>query len=48
MVVGILIAAILLVGSALSWQAFQQQQAFDQMGSMMGTSMGAVHGTKRD
>nr|WP_254663486.1 MarR family transcriptional regulator [Haladaptatus sp. W1] len=45
MVVGILIAAILLVGSALSWQAFQQQQAFDQMGSMMGTSMGAVHGT---
>ncbi|WP_264783187.1 MarR family transcriptional regulator [Haladaptatus sp. T7] len=45
MVVGILIVAILLVGSALSWQAFQQQQAFDQMGSMMGTSMGAVHGT---
>ncbi|WP_435158564.1 helix-turn-helix transcriptional regulator [Haladaptatus sp. DFWS20] len=45
MVVGIFIAAILLVGSALSWQAFQQQQAFDQMGSMMGTSMGAVHGT---
>ncbi len=43
-VVGGLIAAILLVGGALSWQAYQQQQAFDQMGSMMDTSMGAVHG----
>lgn len=44
-VVGLLIAAVLLVGGALSWQAYQQQRAFDQMGSMMGTSMGAVHGT---
>ncbi|MFC7173960.1 helix-turn-helix transcriptional regulator [Haloplanus litoreus] len=44
-VVGGLVAAVLIVGGVLSWQAYQQQQAFDQMGSMMGTSMGAVHGT---
>lgn len=44
-VVGLLVAAVLLVGGALSWQAYQRQQAFEQMGSMMGTSMGAVHGT---
>lgn len=43
--VGLLAAAVLVVGGALSWQAYQQQQAFGQMGSMMGTSMGAVHGT---
>ncbi len=40
-VVGLLVAAVLLIGGALSWQAYQQQQAFEQMGSMMGT----VHGT---
>ncbi|WP_254533358.1 helix-turn-helix transcriptional regulator [Natrinema gelatinilyticum] len=44
-VVGFLVAAIVIIGGALSWQAYQQQRAFDQMGSMMGTSMGAVHGT---
>jgi uncharacterized membrane protein len=44
-VVGLLVAAVLIVGGALSWQAYQRQRAFDQMGSMMGTSMGAVHGT---
>lgn len=44
-VVGLLVAAVLLVGGALSWQAYQRQQAFEQMGSMMGASMGAVHGT---
>ncbi|SEP15592.1 MarR family protein [Halogranum amylolyticum] len=44
-VVGGLVAAVLIVGGTLSWQAYQQQQAFEQMGSMMGTSMGAVHGT---
>ncbi len=44
-VVGGLVAAVLVVGGVLSWQAYQQQQAFDQMGSMMGTSMGSVHGT---
>ena len=43
-VVAGLIAAILLVGGVRSWQAYQQQQAFDQMGSMMDTSMGAVDG----
>jgi uncharacterized membrane protein len=44
-VVGFLVAAVVIIGGALSWQAYQQQQAFEQMGSMMGTSMGAVHGT---
>ncbi|QFU84399.1 helix-turn-helix transcriptional regulator [Natronorubrum aibiense] len=44
-VVSGLVAAVLVVGGVLSWQAYQQQQAFDQMGSMMGTSMGSVHGT---
>ncbi|MGM0592433.1 MAG: helix-turn-helix transcriptional regulator [Halobacteriota archaeon] len=44
-VAGGLVAAVLVVGGVLSWQAYQQQQAFDQMGSMMGTSMGSVHGT---
>ncbi|KYH24143.1 MarR family protein [Halalkalicoccus paucihalophilus] len=44
-VVGGLVAAVLIVGSVLSWQAYQQQQAFEEMGSMMGMSMGAVHGT---
>ncbi|MCL7418255.1 MAG: MarR family transcriptional regulator [Halalkalicoccus sp.] len=44
-VVGGLVAAVLIVGGVLSWQAYQQQQAFEQMGSMMGMSMGAVHGT---
>lgn len=43
----LLIAAIFLFGGALSWQAYQRQQAFEQMGSMMGMglSMGAAHGT---
>jgi predicted transcriptional regulator len=44
-VVGLLVAAVVIIGGALSWQAYQQQQTFEQMGSMMGTSMGAVHGT---
>ena len=44
-VVGLVVAAVLLVGGALTWQAYQQQQAFGDMGSMMGTSMDAVHGT---
>ena len=43
--VGFLVAVVLAVGGALSWQAYQQQQAFAEMGSMMDTSMGAVHGT---
>ncbi|WP_338730049.1 MarR family transcriptional regulator [Haladaptatus sp. DJG-WS-42] len=43
--VGGLVAAVLIVGGVLGWQAYQQQQAFEEMGSMMGTSMGAVHGT---
>jgi uncharacterized membrane protein len=44
---GLLVAAIFLFGGALSWQAYQRQQAFEQMGSMMGmgSSMGAAHGT---
>lgn len=43
--VGFLVAAILVFGGALSWQAYQQTRALDQMmGSMMGTPMGAAHG----
>jgi len=46
-VVGLLVATVGIVGGALSWQAYQRQQSFEQMGSMMdmGTSMGGVHGT---
>ncbi|USZ70188.1 MarR family transcriptional regulator (plasmid) [Halorussus salilacus] len=44
-VVSALVVAVIILGGVLSWQAYQQQQAFEQMGSMMGTSMGAVHGT---
>ncbi|MFC7130504.1 helix-turn-helix transcriptional regulator [Haloferax chudinovii] len=45
-VVGFTLVSILAVGGLLSWQAYQQQQSFDQMmGSMMGTSMTGVHGT---
>ena len=44
-VVGFLVAAVLIIGGALSWDAYQQRQAFEEMGSMMGMSMGAVHGT---
>ncbi|WP_435093263.1 helix-turn-helix transcriptional regulator [Halorubrum sp. N11] len=44
-VVGGVVAVVLIVGGVLSWQAYQQQQAFDQMGSMMDTSMGSIHGT---
>jgi len=43
--VGSLVAVVLVIGGVLSWQAYQQRRAFDQMGSMMGTSMGAIHGT---
>ena len=43
--VGVVLGVVLVVVGALSWQAYQQQQAFDRMGSMMGGSMGAVHGT---
>ena len=43
----LLVTAVLLIGSALSWQAYQQQQSIEQMGSMMGmdSSVGAMHGT---
>ena len=44
-IVGLIVTAVVIIGGALTWQAYQQQQAFEQMGSMMGTSMGAVHGT---
>ena len=44
-VVGGLVAAVFIVGGALSWDAYQQQQVFEEMGSMMGMSMGSVHGT---
>ncbi|WP_458191029.1 helix-turn-helix transcriptional regulator [Haladaptatus sp. NG-WS-4] len=44
-VVGIFVAAVLVFGGALSWQAYQQKRALGQMGTMMGTSMDSVHGT---
>ena len=43
--VGLLVVGILLVGGTLAWDASQQRQAADGMGSMMGGSMDAVHGT---
>ncbi|WP_336134708.1 helix-turn-helix transcriptional regulator [Natronomonas amylolytica] len=44
-VVGFLVASVLFGGGILSWQAYQQRRALDQsMGSMMDTSMGAMHG----
>ena len=43
-VIGATVAGVLVVGGLLSWQAYRQRQALDQMGSMMGTSMGTVHG----
>ena len=44
-VAGGAVVTVLIVGGVLGWQAYQRQQAFDQMGSMMGMSMGTVHGT---
>ncbi|WP_436927636.1 helix-turn-helix transcriptional regulator [Halosimplex amylolyticum] len=44
--VGLIVGIALLVGSVLSWQAYQQQRAIDEMiGSIMGSSMRSVHGT---
>jgi len=43
-IVGGAVVAVLVIGGLLSWQAYRQRQAVDQMGSMMGTSMGTVHG----
>ncbi len=44
-IVGLLVTVVLIFGSALSWQAYQQTRALDgMMGSMMGTSMGSIHG----
>jgi hypothetical protein len=44
-VVGLLVAAVLVFGGFLAWGAYRQSQAIDgMMGSMMGTSTGAVHG----
>ncbi|MEF8799601.1 MAG: MarR family transcriptional regulator [Halolamina sp.] len=44
-IVGVLLGVILIGGGALSLQAYQQRRALDQsMGSMMDTSIGAMHG----
>lgn len=40
-----LVAAVLVVGGALTWQAVQQQRALDSMGGMMDGSMTGLHGT---
>lgn len=43
--VGVFLGVVLLAGGALSWQASQRRRALDEsMGSMMDTSMGAIHG----
>jgi len=44
-VIGGVVAAVFMVGGVLSWQAYQQQRVFEEMGSMMGQSMGTIHGT---
>ncbi|MEF8775670.1 MAG: MarR family transcriptional regulator [Haloarculaceae archaeon] len=44
-VVGALVGLVLLIGGALTWDAYRQRQALDEsMGSMMDTSMGGMHG----
>ena len=44
-VVGVLLGFVLLAGGVLSWRAYQQRRAIEQsMGSMMGSSMGTMHG----
>ncbi|AZH27063.1 helix-turn-helix transcriptional regulator [Haloplanus aerogenes] len=44
-VVGIVLLAILSIGGTLSWQAYRRRRALDQMmESMMGSSVGMVHG----
>lgn len=44
-VVGVLLGFVLLAGGALSWRAYQQRRTLNQsMGSMMDSSMGAMHG----
>lgn len=44
-VVGVLLGFVLLAGGTLSWQAYQQRRALEQsMGSMMGSSIGTIHG----
>ena len=40
-VAGVLVAAVLVVGGALTWQAFQQRRTTD---GMMGSMMGSMHG----
>ena len=43
--VGLLVVVVLVVGGALTVQAYQQQRALGAMGTMMGGSMATVHGT---
>ena len=43
--VGLLIVVVLVVGGALTVQAYQQQRALGAMGTMMGGSMATVHKT---
>lgn len=43
--VGVLLGIVLLVGGVYSWQAYRRRRAVDgSMGSMMDSSMGAMHG----
>lgn len=45
LLVGFLVAVVVVVGTTFSWQAYRQQRALDEMGSMMDVSMGTMHGT---
>lgn len=45
LVVAVFVGVVLVAGSALTWQAYQQQQALASMGDMMDGSMTGLHGT---
>ncbi|WP_318567583.1 helix-turn-helix transcriptional regulator [Salinigranum marinum] len=45
LIVGLLVVVVLVVGGALTVQAYQQQRVLGGMGTMMGGSMATVHGT---
>lgn len=44
-VVGVIFVFVLIIGGALSWQAYQQRRAIEEsMGTMMDLPMGTMHG----
>jgi len=44
-VAALLVGVVLIVGAALTWDAYRTQQSLSGMESMMGTAMPGVHGT---